>query len=151
MQKVTIINHLKGAPGLRILGLGPNLIPCKGLEKLREFLTINTFWGKNRKLSELKVSLSNSDVIVSIWNKGKIIGFGRALSDGIYRSVLWDVVIDKNHQGNGYGSMLVKTILNAQQIKNSQKVYLMTTNKKEFYCQLDFKEVFSQNLLIREI
>ena len=151
MQKVTIINHLKGAPGLRILGLGPNLIPCKGLEKLREFLNINTFWGKNRKLSDLKVSLSNSDVIVSIWNQGEIIGFGRALSDGIYRSVLWDVVIDKNHQGNGYGSMLVKTILNAQQIKNSQKVYLMTTNKKEFYCQLDFKEVFSQNLLIREI
>jgi len=27
----------------------------------------------------------------------------------------------------------------------------MTTNKKLFYSQLDFKEVASQNLLIREI
>ena len=31
------------------------------------------------------------------------------------------------------------------------KIYLMTTNKSKFYCQIDFKEVISQNLLIREI
>ena len=151
MQTITTIKHLKGAPGLRILGLGPKFIPCKGLQKLRDFLNNNTFWGGNRKLNELKSCLLNSDVIVSIWIEGNIIGFGRALSDGIYRGVLWDVVIDKKHQGKGYGTILVKTLLNSEKIKKSKKVYLMTTNKKDFYCQLDFKEVSSQSLLIREI
>ena len=47
--------------------------------------------------------------------------------------------------------MIVKKILGSKQIKNTEKVYLMTTNKKLFYSQLDFKEVSSQRLLIREI
>ena len=38
-----------------------------------------------------------------------------------------------------------------KKIKNTKKLYLMTTNKKLFYSQFDFKEVTSQNLLIREI
>ncbi len=43
------------------------------------------------------------------------------------------------------------TILGSKKIKNKKKLYLMTTNKKIFYSQFDFKEVTSQNLLIREI
>ena len=78
-------------------------------------------------------------------------GFGRALSDGVYRGVLWDIVIDKDHQGKGYGRLIVKNLLNAKKLRNTKKIYLMTTNKSKFYCQIDFKEVISQNLLIREI
>ena len=78
-------------------------------------------------------------------------GFGRALSDGVYRAVLWDIVIDQNHQGNGYGKLILKNLLNSKKIRNTKKIYLMTTNKKLFYCQEDFKEVKSQNLLVYEI
>ena len=42
-------------------------------------------------------------------------------------------------------------ILKDTKIKNTKKLYLMTTNKELFYSQFDFKEVTSQNLLIREI
>ena len=81
----------------------------------------------------------------------EIVGFGRALTDGIYRGVLWDIVIDRNHQGKGFGALIVKNLLSCKKIKNTKKLYLMTTNKKLFYSQFDFKEVTSQNLLIREI
>jgi citrate lyase synthetase len=121
------------------------------LIKLQKFLNHNAFWAKDRKLNELKKCLSNSDVIISIWVGSQIVGFGRALSDGIYRGVLWDIVIDKNHQGKGYGKLIVKTLLNSPKLKNTKKVYLMTTDKKQFYSQIDFKEVITQNLLIREI
>ena len=40
---------------------------------------------------------------------------------------------------------------NNKKIKNTEKIYLMTTNKKLFYSQMDFKEVNTQNLLVREI
>ena len=62
-----------------------------------------------------------------------------------------DIVIDQNHQGKGFGTLIVKNILSSKKIKTTKKLYLMTTNKKLFYSQLDFKEVTSQNLLIREI
>tara|TARA_Y100000813_G_scaffold197491_1_gene182943 strand:- start:1096 stop:1551 length:456 start_codon:yes stop_codon:yes gene_type:complete len=151
MKEVFLINHSKGAIGLRLFGLGPNFQPTKGLVKLQKFLNRNAFWAKERTINDLKNCLANSDVIVSIWYKNDLVGFGRALSDGVFRGVLWDIVIDKEHQGKGYGKLIVQNLLNSKKIKKTKKVYLMTTNKKLFYSQIDFKEVTSQNLLIREI
>jgi len=151
MKEISLINHSKGALGLRFFGLGPYLKPTNGLIKLQKLLENNTFWAKNRTIKDLKKCLANSDVIVSLWVRDEIVGFGRALTDGIYRGVLWDIVIDQNYQGKGFGKLIVKSLLSSKKIKNTKKLYLMTTNKKLFYSQLDFKEVTSQNLLIREI
>ena len=151
MKKITVVKHFKGALGLRLFGFGPKMIPCQGLTKLQKLLNENTFWAQKRKTDEIKKCLANSDEIVSIWFGKEIVGFGRALSDGIFRGVLWDIVIDKNHQGKGYGKIIVNTLLKAKKIKKTRKIYLMTTNKKYFYSQLDFKEVATQTLLIREI
>ena len=151
MKPVFLIKHSKGALGLRLFGLGPNLKPTKGLFKLQKFLDRNAFWAKNRKIKDLKKCLANSDVIVSVWSNDEPVGFGRALSDGIYRGVLWDIVIDQNHQGKGYGKIIIKNLLESKKIKYTKKIYLMTTSKKLFYSQIDFKEVSSQDLLVREI
>ena len=151
MTEISIINHFKGALGMRLFGLGPNLKPTNGLIKLKRLLDNNAFWAKNRTIDDLKKCLSNSDVIVSLWVDNEIVGFGRALTDGIYRGVLWDIVIDQNHQGKGFGKLIVKNLLSTKKIRSTKKLYLMTTNKKLFYSQLEFKEVISQNLLIREI
>ena len=151
MKKIFLIKHAKGALGLRIFGLGPNFKPTRGLLKLQRFLNKNAFWAKNRSINDLRKSLANSDAIISLWNGNEIVGFGRALSDGIFRAVLWDIVIDKNHQGKGYGKLIVNNLLNSRKLKNTKKIYLMTTNKKLFYSQIDFKEVTTQSLLIREL
>ena len=151
MKEISLIDHSKGALGLRLFGFGPNLKPINGSKKLQKLLDRNAFWAKSRTLNDLKKCLANSDVIVSLWIGNEIVGFGRALTDEIYRGVLWDVVIDQNHQGKGFGTLIVRKILSSKKIKNTKKIYLMTTNKKIFYSQFDFKEVSSQNLLIREI
>tara|TARA_Y100001978_G_scaffold153658_1_gene138973 strand:+ start:183 stop:659 length:477 start_codon:yes stop_codon:yes gene_type:complete len=149
-REITLIKHGRGAPGLRFFGLGPNFLPCGGLNKLKNFLDKNTTWANNRKIQDLKKCLANSDVIISLWSKKKILGFGRALSDGVYRGVLWDIVIDRNHQGKGYGKLIVNSLLESNRIKKAEKIYLMTSNQKSFYYQLEFREVLSQKLLIKE-
>ena len=151
MKDISLINHSKGAVGLRYFGLGPYFKPTNGLNKLQKLLERNAFWAKNRTISDLRKCLANSDVIVSLWVGNEIVGFGRALTDGIYRGVLWDIVIDKNHQGKGFGTLILKNLLSSKKIKNTKKLYLMTTNKKRFYSQFNFKEVISQDLLIRQI
>ena len=150
MKEISLIQHSRGALGFRFFGLGPNLKPTNGLNKLQKLLDNNAFWAKNRTIKDLKKCLANSDVIVSLWVGNEIVGFGRALTDGIYRGVLWDIVIDQNHQGKGFGKLIVKNLLSFKKIKNTKKLYLMTTNKKLFYSQFNFKEVNTQNLLIRE-
>ena len=151
MQEISLIKHTKGALGLRVFGLGPNLKPTNGLIKLQKLLNTNAFWAKNRTLNDLKKCLANSDVVISLWVDKEIVGFGRALTDGIYRCVLWDIVIDQKYQGRGFGKLIVDSLLSSKKIKNTKKLYLMTTSKKLFYSQFDFKEVTSQDLLIREI
>jgi len=148
-NNLILLKHIKGAPGFRLLGLGPYMRPCKGLAKLQNLFNKNAEWAQNRSIPDLRNCLSKSDVIISLWIDKKIVGFGRALSDGIFRSVLWDIVIDQNHQGKGYGKVIVKALLESKRIKKTKRIYLMTTNKKDFYAQLDFEEVNSQKLLIK--
>ena len=50
MKEISLINHSKGALGLRFFGLGPNLQPTNGLKKLQKLLDNNAFWAKIEQL-----------------------------------------------------------------------------------------------------
>ena len=77
-----------------------------------------------------------------------MVGFGRASGDGIYRAVLWDVVVNNDHQGLGIGSKIVDALLNARSMKNAERIYLMTTNCEDFYKVVGFKDVNEQKLMV---
>ena len=147
MKDITIVKHGKGAKGLRYFGIGPNLKPSKGLIKLKELFDNDTFWARGRNLKGLKIMLSYSTVVITVWNKNKLVGFGRATSDYCYRSVLWDIIVAKEEKGKGIGSLMIERIIKSPEIKNVEKVYLMTTHCSEFYKQKGFKENQNQTLL----
>ena len=148
MGKISLIKHAAGAPGLRFFGLGPNLRPSNALEKLKLLFNQNAFWAKNRNKKQIRKMLSNSSVIVTIWSQEKLIGFGRATTDKVYRAVLWDIVISKKSQRLGLGKIILEALLNDKNIKSVERVYLMTTNSTNFYKQLGFKQNSQQSLLL---
>ena len=148
MKRISLVKHAPTAPGLRLLGIGPRLKPTNGLLKLQSFLNENAFWAKGRNKKQICKMLLNSTVVVSLWNDNKLIGFGRATSDLVFRAVLWDVVIANDHQGLGMGKLIIEAILTNKKIKSVEKIYLMTTNSSEFYKQLGFKINSKQSLLI---
>ena len=147
MSKVTLVKHAPGAPGLRYLGLGPRLYPTNGIKQLQGLLNNNTLWAKSRSIQDIKKMLSRSTVTVSLWKGANIIGFGRATSDEIFRAVLWDIVIDKNHQDLGFGKIIVKSLLENNLILKAERVYIMTTNCSEFYSKMGFKIESNQTLM----
>ena len=149
-SEIRLVKHTTGAPGLRHLGLGPFFIPSNGLKRLKNLLDLNTSWAKGRDENQLKTMLANSDVVITLWNCKKLIGFGRATSDYSFRAVLWDIVVTDDLQGYGYGKIIVKTLLNSKAIKKAKKIYLMTTKSSDFYQQLGFKIVKNQNLMLLE-
>ena len=148
MNEFSLIQHAPGAPGLRLLGLGPHMRPINGLSKLKNFFHENAFWANNRNKDEISQMLANSQVIVSLWDETRLIGFGRATSDMVYRAVLWDIVIASDLQRLGLGKLILEALLESNYIKNVEKVYLMTTNSSDFYQQLGFKVNLKQTLLI---
>ena len=151
MAGIKLIKHAPGAPGLRLLGLGPGLVPRRGMIKLRRLLDKHAFWARGRSIKTIRSLLAGSRVVVSLWRGNRLVGFGRATSDGICRAVLWDVVVAGDLQGLGLGSEVVKALLNAPSLRNVERVYLMTTECADFYLQLGFNRSDSQTLLIKKL
>ena len=149
MDAICLLIHAPGAPGLRWLGLGPGLRPSRGLWKLQRLLDQHAFWAQGRSLGDLRRMLAGSAAVVSLWRGRRLVGFGRASSDGVFRAVLWDVVIPEDLQGQGLGRQLVEALLNTPQLQEVERVYLMTTNSAGFYKQLGFQRVEGQQLLLR--
>ena len=149
MTRYRLVEHAPGAPGLRWLGLGPDLRPSRGLLKLRRLLDKHAFWAQGRSQRQLRRMLQGSEVVVSLWRGKRMVGFGRASSDGIYRAVLWDVVVAGDLQGRGLGRRVVEALLASPQLQNVERVYLMTTNSSGFYQQLGFSQASPQKLLMR--
>lgn len=92
--------------------------------------------------------LRGSAAVVSLWQKNELVGFGRASSDGVYRAVLWDVVVKNELQGHGNGRLIIEALLNHDAIKKTERIYLMTTNQQGFYEQIGFEQQTNQKLMI---
>jgi ribosomal protein S18 acetylase RimI-like enzyme len=150
MEGTKLILHAPGAPGLRWLGMGPGWRPTRGLFKLQRLFNQHAFWAKNRSITELRRMLKGSAAVASLWQGKRLVGFGRATSDGVYRAVLWDVVIPQDLQGRGLGRQLVEALTDSPQLKDVQRIYLMTTNSAGFYKQLGFELVAGQRLMRRD-
>ena len=148
MEDFILVRHASRAPGLKIFGMGPKLMPLRGMKQLQVLLNENTTWANQRNKSDLKKMLSSSEVIVSAWANNRLIGFGRATSDKVYRAVLWDIVVEKKHQELGIGKKIVKLLLSSQPISKVEKIYLMTTNFENFYTKMGFKLERSQRLMV---
>ena len=148
MKDISVIKHASNAPGLRLLGLGPALTPRKGLEKLQFLFNQNTLWAKDRTIDQIQQMLSNSNVIITVWSKTNLVGFGRATTDEVYRAVLWDIVVSKEVQRVGLGKVIVEELLKDKKINSVEKVYLMTTDSQDFYKQLGFKVNINQSLMM---
>ena len=148
MKEISIIKHASSAPGLRLFGLGPALRPMKGIEKLQVLFNKNTFWAKDRSKNQIKQMLANSNVIITLWKKNNLVGFGRATTDQVYRAVLWDIVVSKDVQRVGLGKVIVEELLKDKKINSVEKVYLMTTSSKDFYKQIGFKVNINQSLMM---
>jgi len=150
MAALQLLMHAPGAPGLRCCGLGPGLRPTRGLWKLQRLFNKHAFWAQRRSIADLRRLLAGSTVVVSLWQDKRLVGFGRASSDGIYRAVLWDVVVAGDLHGQGLGRRVVEALLAAPAMRGVERVYLMTTNSSGFYEQLGFRDAAPQALLVKQ-
>lgn len=66
----------------------------------------------NKDLKRSQVALKNSLFTVSLYDKEKLIGFGRIVGDGGITYVVSDIMVDKAYQRKGYAEQIMKSIDN---------------------------------------
>ena len=94
-------------------------------------------WAKGRTLEDAREMLRHTDIAVTAWNGDLLIGFGRVLTDYVYRATIWDVIVDKAYQGHGVGSDIVQRILNHPRLKKVE-LFWLCTRRPGFYEKLGF-------------
>jgi N-acetylglutamate synthase-like GNAT family acetyltransferase len=94
-------------------------------------------WAKDRSLDEAKVMLQHTDLAVCARDGERLIGFGRVLTDFVYRATIWDVIVDRAYQGRGVGTEIVKRILHHPQLQRVE-LFWLCTRRPGFYERLGF-------------
>lgn len=94
-------------------------------------------WAKGRRLEDAREMLRHTDVAITAWNGDRLIGFGRVLTDYVYRATIWDVIVDKAHQRQGVGTDIVQRILHHPRLKKVE-LFWLCTRMPGFYEKLGF-------------
>ncbi len=118
------------------------------LYQLQALFNHSAFWAIDRQIEDLKTALDRSEPVISAWDNDKLIGFARATSDGVYRAMIFDVVVDPDYRRLGLGRKLVETMLCHTWMQRVEKIYLITTNQQSFYEQLGFLPNSSTTMIL---
>jgi len=80
-----------------------------------------------------------SHTTVFIYHADQLIGFGRAISDGIRQAAIYDCAVLPEFQGKGLGATLMKNIL--VQIPDCNVILYASPGKEGFYKKLGFSKM----------
>ena len=92
-----------------------------------------------RESTRLEQAFESSTLVCFAWDGDLLIGMGRALSDGVYQSVVYDLCILPEHQGNGLGSTMMEEMLT--RLKTPSVILWSVPGKEGFYTKLGFHKM----------
>jgi len=83
------------------------------LDAVWRFLSEEAYWGRFRTRDEVELQIAGAWRVVGCYeaDSGKLVGFARAVSDGVDIAYLADVFVVPEHRGRGLGVGLVETMI----------------------------------------
>jgi aralkylamine N-acetyltransferase len=92
-----------------------------------------------RESAALREAFANSSICCFVFDSGELVGAGRALSDGVWHTLVVDVVLLPEYQGQGLGKAIMKFLADRSQ---SPKLMLYSAPGKEgFYAKIGYRKM----------
>ncbi|MCE1199235.1 MAG: GNAT family N-acetyltransferase [Marinilabiliales bacterium] len=86
-----------------------------------------------------EASFLHSYAVVFAWRENQLIGFGRAISDGVCQAALYDVAILPDFQGMGIGREVVSHLI--RMCEGCNVILYAAPGKEPFYQKLQFSRM----------
>ena len=86
-----------------------------------------------------KKSFEASYTTVFLYDSKKLVGFGRAISDGALQAVLYDCAVIEEYQGHGLGKRVVQEILS--KVPDCNVILYASPGKEGFYEKQGFRKM----------
>lgn len=88
-------------------------------------------------------------IAVGAWDGERLVGFSRAISDGVHRAYIEDVVVDAEYRGGGIGEKVVALLM--EQLGDVHITSLFCEPERvNFYSRNGFRPSKSQVMMHRE-
>lgn len=132
--------------------MGPYELRAGEIPECHELLDLmrQTNWAADRSPAGLQRMLDNSSLCVTIRHNGKLIAFGRALTDYSYRALIDDIVVDQAHRGTGLGKRIVEALM--ARLVEVEEIFLNTGPELEpFYAGLNFMKFDGLTMVRRKV
>jgi ribosomal protein S18 acetylase RimI-like enzyme len=101
-------------------------------------LLAQTGWARGRSADALEAMAAAGGPFVALWDGERLVGYARALSDGVYRALLEDVIVDEAYRGRGLGDRLIRELVT--QLEGVEEIFLNTRpHLIAFYERFGFK------------
>jgi ribosomal protein S18 acetylase RimI-like enzyme len=95
-------------------------------------------WAVGRTVDDVRAMLEETDLAISAWDGTRLVGFGRVLTDYVYRASIWDVIVAHDYQGQDIGTEIVQRLLHHPSLKRVELFWLCTRDKQAFYEKFGF-------------
>lgn len=101
-----------------------------------------------RAPDQLKKAYDNSDLVCFAWDGSLLVGMGRALSDGVYQSVIYDLCMLPDYQGQRLGSRILEAMM--ERLKTENYVLWSVPGKEGFYSRFGFQPMLTAMARFKE-
>lgn len=89
--------------------------------------------------ARVEKALAGSDLILSAWVGGRLVGLARVLTDGVEVAYLCDLAVEPDVQGLGVGKRLIDGVL--ERCRGAELVLRDSSLSHEFFGRLGFAPV----------
>ena len=81
-----------------------------------------TGWANQRGIEGIQKMLQGTPLTLGAWEGDRLVGFARVVTDGIYRALIDDVVVEESKRGTGIGSELMRQLI--ERLTEVEEVFL---------------------------
>ncbi len=95
-------------------------------------LFLSTGWNAEYALTpqELSGAVSRSWYVVSAYEDGRLVGFGRVVSDEILHAMVYDLIVDPDFRERGIGSQVLERLVTKCREANIRDIQLFSARGK---------------------
>lgn len=104
-------------------------------------LMIQEWWCSNRSLEEVKLVISGSSLaIAALDHEQRVAAFARVLTDGIFKAVVFDVIVRAENRDNRLGEKLIRKLQQHPSLEHVKSLELYCPDHiSGFYTKLGFE------------
>jgi predicted GNAT family N-acyltransferase len=105
-------------------------------------------WARDRSLEDTEKLIETLDIFIVVRDVDKLIGFGRVFTDGVFRAVIDDVIVEASYRGQGVGKVIVETL--TARVAGIEEVLLHAEKELEgFYTTFGYRPFHGITMISR--